>query len=65
MKTYFKIIRYIYLAIAILLTVETILTWGQNLTQTIIFGALAVMGYFMFFFKGWHGKQIEKENKQR
>lgn len=53
------------MGIAILLTVETILTWGQNITQTIIFGALSVMGFFMFFFKGWHGKQIEKENNQR
>jgi len=53
------------LGIAIFLTVETILTWGENLTQTIIFAALSLMGYFMFFFRGWHGKQIEKEKNQR
>ena len=65
MKTYFKITQYAYLLIALFLTYETYRVWGENKTQTIVYGALALMGYFMFFFKRWYRKKLERENPNR
>jgi len=66
MKTYFKITQYLYLFIGLFLAVETIRTWGENKTQTILFAALSLMGIFMFFFKRWHRKKmIEHDNPKQ
>lgn len=61
MKTYFKITQIAYLAIAAFLIEETIRTWGDNKSRTILFIALAVMAIFMFFFKRWFQKKMERQ----
>ncbi len=61
MKRYLIITEYAYLFIALFLTEETIRTWGDNQSRPYLYIALAVMGYFMFFFRRWHRRKMEGE----
>lgn len=64
MKTYFKITQYAYLLIALFLVEETFRTWGENKSRTFLYIALAIMAVFMFFFKKWFRKKMERENSR-
>ena len=61
MKTYNKYIEYAYLAVALFFTEETIRNWDGDETSY-LFIALAAMALFMFFFKRWFRKKLEREN---
>lgn len=65
MKRYLIITEYAYLFIALFLTEETIRKWGQQDATPFLYIALAVMGYFMFFFRRWHRRKLEGENRDK
>lgn len=61
MKTYLKVTEYAFLIAAIFFAGRTIWAWGDN-NKVFISLALAIMALFMFLFKRWFRKKMEREN---
>lgn len=65
MRKFFKITEYLYLFIALFLTVDTILNWNDPDAHHFLFIAITVMAYLMYFFKHWYRKKLERENPDK
>ncbi len=51
MKNFAKIIAWAYLVVGIVFTVEVFLNFNVDKNKAIVSGLMAVLAFFMFFFK--------------
>ena len=64
MKTYYKLIEYGYLIIAVFLMVETFLNWQSEPQKAYIYLAFSLLALFMYFFKKNFRKRMNGRNKE-
>jgi len=64
MNKLWKFFQYGYLIVAVLFTVESILTWNTDPEKAYMMLGFAVFTTLVFFFKRHFRKKIENRNKQ-
>ena len=64
MKTYYKLIEYGYLIIAVFLMVETFLNWQSEPQKAYIYLAFSLLALIMYFFKKNFRKRMNGRNKE-
>ena len=61
MRKFSKIIAWAYLIVGIVFTVEIFLNWNVDKQKSIVSGLMALLAFFMFFFKlKFQSKRMEK-----
>jgi hypothetical protein len=64
MKSYYKIIEYAYLIIAVFLMVETFLNWNSQPQKAYLYLAFSLLAIFMYFFKKNFRKRMKNRSKE-
>jgi hypothetical protein len=64
MKSYYKIIEYAYLIIAVFLMVETFLNWNSQPQKAYLYLAFSLLAVFMYFFKKKFRKKMNNRSRE-
>ena len=64
MNKIWKFFQYGYLLVALICLFEGILQWNSNREKAVLFLGASIFITFVFFFKRYFRKKIEKRNQQ-
>ncbi|PKP13770.1 MAG: hypothetical protein CVU08_03645 [Bacteroidetes bacterium HGW-Bacteroidetes-3] len=64
MQNLWKIFEYGYLVIAVVFSVETIMTWNEDRERAYMMAGFSVLAVFMYFFRRRFRKRREKPNNK-
>ena len=60
----YKVVEYLYLAMAVFFAFEAINNWNENPNRAYLFLAFVGVSIFMFFFRRNFRKKIEERDKK-
>ncbi|MDC8003019.1 hypothetical protein POV27_03095 [Aureisphaera galaxeae] len=64
-RTIYRLFEYVYIIMAALAAYIVITDWETDRGRAYLFGFFGVVAIFMFFFKRWFRKRLEKRNQDQ